>query len=111
MFEFFVERQKCHDFKFQKFISGWPAIPATQETTSSPIYGTVTECQFWIANIAAPREIYIEDLISKLIEMNRQMQSRLVVGFSLQGGPSTPATPLDQRTYQITVFNLFLGFL
>ena len=31
--------------------------------------------------------------------MNRQMQSRLVVGFSLQGGPSTPATPLDQRTY------------
>ena len=46
--------------------SGWPSIPATQETTNSPIYGTVTECQFWIANIAAPREIYIEDVMTTL---------------------------------------------
>ena len=46
--------------------SGWPAIPATQETTNSPIFGTVTECQFWIANIAAPREIYIEDIMTTL---------------------------------------------
>ena len=54
-------------FKVDKWnTSGWPAIPATQETTNSPIYGTVTECQLWIANIAAPREIYIEDVMTTL---------------------------------------------
>ena len=47
----------------------WPSVPAKQQTSSHPIHGTVTECQLWIANIAAPREIYIENVLDTLSDL------------------------------------------
>ena len=47
----------------------WPNVPAKQQTSSHPIHGTVTECQLWIANIAAPREWYIENVLNTLVNL------------------------------------------